>query len=105
LNVNSDSGNVNTDSGKSLKSVHLQPESLFTLNQNGCSRSSGMGVHNGPEYAPRSSLTIGNSGFEPTRNSKDAGADSFAVLEGKEFQTQFFDYRVALDLVAKEEEG
>jgi len=27
------------------------------------------------------------------------------VLEGKEFQTQFFDYRVALDLVAKEEEG
>jgi rRNA-processing protein FCF1 len=36
---------------------------------------------------------------------KDAGADSFAVLEGKEFQTQFFDYRVALDLVAKEEEG
>ena len=52
MNVNSDSGNVNTDSGKSLKSVHLQPESLFTLNQNGCSRSSGMGVHNGPEYAP-----------------------------------------------------
>jgi hypothetical protein len=43
---------VNTDSGKSLKSVHLQPESLFTLNQNGCSRSSGMGVHDGPEYAP-----------------------------------------------------
>jgi hypothetical protein len=42
---------VNTDSGKSLKSVHLQPESLFTLNQNGCSRSSGMGVHDGPEYA------------------------------------------------------
>ena len=51
MNVNSDSGNVNTDSGKSLKSVHLQPESLFTLNQNGCSRSSGMGVHDGPEYA------------------------------------------------------
>jgi hypothetical protein len=42
---------VNTDSGKSLKSVHLQPEWLFTLNQNGCSRSSGMGVHDGPEYA------------------------------------------------------
>ena len=51
MNVNSDSGNVNTDSGKSLKSVHLQPESLFTLNQNGCSRSSGMGVQDEPEYA------------------------------------------------------
>ena len=49
--MNSDSGNVNTDSGKSLKSVHLQPESLFTLNQNGCSRSSGMGVQDEPEYA------------------------------------------------------
>ena len=50
-NVNADSGMVNTDSGKSSKSVHLQPEWLFTLNQNRCSRSSGMGVHDGPEYA------------------------------------------------------
>jgi len=30
---------------KIRKSVHVQPESLFTLNQNGCSRSAGMGVH------------------------------------------------------------
>jgi len=52
---------VNTDSGKSLKSVHLQPESLFTLNQNGCSRSSGMGVHDGPEYALLGPLTSGVS--------------------------------------------
>ena len=61
--MNSDSGNVNTDSGKSLKSVHLQPESLFTLNQNGCSRSSGMGVHNGPEYAQEWLLTLLFGGF------------------------------------------
>ena len=70
MNVNSDSGNVNTDSGKSLKSVHLQPESLFTLNQNGCSRSSGMGVQDEPEYAlPAERLSkIGKQRFDAMEN-------------------------------------
>ena len=40
--MNSDSGMVNTDSGKCGK--------VFTLNQNGCSRSSGIGVHVEPEW-------------------------------------------------------
>jgi len=66
---------VNTDSGKSSKSVHLQPEWLFTLNQNRCSRSSGMGVHDGPEYAfqhnnemYRSNLQMmAKKGYVPTK--------------------------------------
>lgn len=41
--MNSDSGIVNTDSGKIGK--------VFTLNQNERSRSAGIGVHDGPEYA------------------------------------------------------
>ena len=41
-NVNSDSGIVNTDSGKSRK--------VFTLNRNGRSRSAGTGVHVEPEW-------------------------------------------------------
>ncbi|MEJ1411824.1 MAG: hypothetical protein RPU60_16775, partial [Candidatus Sedimenticola sp. (ex Thyasira tokunagai)] len=38
----SDSGMVNTYSGKTGK--------VFTLNQNECSRSAGIGVHVGPEW-------------------------------------------------------
>ena len=30
----------------------IKPESLFTINQNGCSRCAGLGVHVRPEYAP-----------------------------------------------------
>ena len=51
MNVNSDSGMVNGDSGKTGKSVHVEPEWVFTLNQNRCSRCARMGVHDGPEYA------------------------------------------------------
>jgi hypothetical protein len=50
--VNSYSGNVNTYSGKSAKVFTFKPESVFTLNQNRCSRSARNTVHVGPEYAP-----------------------------------------------------
>ena len=43
--------NVNTHSGHALKVFTLEPESVFTIKQIRCSRSSGMGVHVGPEYA------------------------------------------------------
>jgi len=33
------------------ESAFTFPEPVFTFNQNWCSRSSGMGVHDGPEYA------------------------------------------------------
>ncbi len=49
--VNGDSGNVNTDSGNNRKSVHVQPEQVFTMNRNRCSRSTGMSVHDQPDYA------------------------------------------------------
>ena len=49
--VNGDSGNVNTDSGKDRESVHVQPEQVFTMNRNRCSRSTGMSVHDQPDYA------------------------------------------------------
>jgi hypothetical protein len=42
---------VNSNSGKTGKSVHVQPELVFTFNQNRCSRSTGMGVQFAPEYA------------------------------------------------------
>lgn len=51
VKMNSDSGKVNTDSGNYPKSVHVQPESAFTLDQNGCSHSARIGVHVEPEYA------------------------------------------------------
>ena len=38
LKVNTDSRMVNTDSRKWGKSVHVQQESLFTFDGNGCSR-------------------------------------------------------------------
>ena len=43
LIVNTDSGNVNTDSGFARK--------VFTFNQNPRSRSTGIRVHDQPEYA------------------------------------------------------
>jgi hypothetical protein len=52
-NVNTHSGMVNSDSGKTGKSVHVQPDWVFTFNQNRCSRSTGMGVHFAPEYAEK----------------------------------------------------
>jgi hypothetical protein len=42
---------VNSNSGKTGKSVHVQPEWVFTFDQNRCSRSAGISVHFGPEYA------------------------------------------------------
>ena len=50
--VNGDSGHVNTDSGKDRESVHVQPEQVFTMNRNRCSRSTRMSVHDQPDYAP-----------------------------------------------------
>ncbi len=41
LNVNTDSGKVNTDSGKSIQ--------VFTFGRNSRSRSTGLGVHVHPE--------------------------------------------------------
>lgn len=51
LNVNTHSGMVNTDSGNDPKSVHVHPEWVFTFVRIRCSRSAGMAVHDGPEYA------------------------------------------------------
>lgn len=45
--------NLNSNSGKSLKSVQFQSESLFSLRQNQCSDSTRMGVQVGAEYAPK----------------------------------------------------
>ena len=50
--VNSDSGVVNTDSGKTGKVFTLKPVWVFTFDRNGCSRWARMGVHDAPEYAP-----------------------------------------------------
>lgn len=54
--MNTDSGMMNTDSGKTGKSVHVQPESAFTINQNQCSCSARIAVHLEPEYAAQSFL-------------------------------------------------
>ncbi len=51
LKVNTDSRMVNTDSRKRDKSVHVQQESLFTFDRNGCSRWAGIGVQLAREYA------------------------------------------------------
>jgi hypothetical protein len=51
LKVNTDSRMLNTDSRKWGKSVHVQQESLFTFDRNGCSRSAGIGVQLAREYA------------------------------------------------------
>jgi hypothetical protein len=50
-NLNSYSGMLNTDSGKSKKVFSLKPESVFNLNQNRCSDWIRMGVQVEPEYA------------------------------------------------------
>ncbi|HIB1617297.1 TPA: hypothetical protein ACWV7H_005055, partial [Salmonella enterica subsp. enterica serovar Muenchen] len=49
--VNSDSGQMNTDSGHEAKSWYFPPEYAFTQNQNQRSRSARMTVHARPEYA------------------------------------------------------
>ncbi|MFI3197083.1 MAG: hypothetical protein QX196_02025 [Methylococcaceae bacterium] len=49
--MNTYSGNLNTDSGKSRKVFRLKPESVFSLFQNRCSDWSRMGVQVEPEYA------------------------------------------------------
>ena len=49
--LNSYSGNLNTDSGKSKKVFSLKPESVFNLFQNRCSNWIRMTVQVGPEYA------------------------------------------------------
>ena len=51
LKVNTDSRMLNTDSRKWGKSVHVQQESLFTFDRNGCSRWAGIGVQLAREYA------------------------------------------------------
>ena len=56
--VNGDSGNVNTDSGKDRESVHVQPEQVFTMNRNRCSRSTRMSVHDQPDYAITDALVM-----------------------------------------------
>ena len=53
LKVNTGSRMVNTDSRKWGKSVHVQQESLFTFDRNGCSRWAGIGVQLAREYAAR----------------------------------------------------
>jgi hypothetical protein len=39
------------DSAGAPKSVHDAPKSVFTILRNWCSRSSGIGVHDGPKFA------------------------------------------------------
>ncbi len=51
VNVNSDSGMLNTVSGKEGRSVQVEPEWAFTLVRKWCSRWTGIGVHDRPEYA------------------------------------------------------
>ena len=51
LKVNTGSRMVNTNSRKWGKSVHVQQESLFTFDRNGCSRWAGIGVQLAREYA------------------------------------------------------
>lgn len=69
-NVNGDSGKMNTDSGNRQESVHLQPEFMFTFNQNGCSRSARIGVHLGSEYASRKLMTeLGKNPSVPATDS------------------------------------
>ncbi|EBW7255759.1 hypothetical protein DQC13_25355 [Salmonella enterica subsp. enterica serovar Gatow] len=50
--MNSDSGQMNTDSGYGAKSWYFPPEYAFTQNQNQRSRSTRMTGHARPEYAP-----------------------------------------------------
>ena len=64
-NVNSDSGIVNTYSGKNRKA--------FTLNQNGCSRYAGISVHVEPEWV----FMMGRNMQEPAEHPPFAAA-SFA---------------------------
>jgi len=62
--VNSYSGNVNSDSGKSAKVFTFKPESVFTLNQNRCSRSARNTVHVEPEYAfEHAHVVLGGESF------------------------------------------
>lgn len=56
--MNSDSGVVNTDSGKTGKVFTLKPEWVFTFDRNGRSRWARMGVHDAPEYAEDYDLRI-----------------------------------------------
>jgi hypothetical protein len=50
--VNTDSMIVNTHSNPEEKVFTITSESPFTIHWNQCSRSIGMGVHDGSEYAP-----------------------------------------------------
>ena len=51
VNVNSDSGMLNTVCGKEGQSVQVEPEWACTLVRKWCSRWTGIGVHDRPEYA------------------------------------------------------
>ena len=66
LKVNTGSRMVNTNSRKWGKSVHVQQESLFTFDRNGCSRWAGIGVQLAREYARSGraviSAIVGNPG-------------------------------------------
>jgi hypothetical protein len=57
-NLNSHSGMLNTDSGKSRKVFSLKSESAFNLNQNRCSDWIRMGVQDEPEYAVASARLV-----------------------------------------------
>ena len=80
--MNGDSGIVNSDSGNDRKSVHVQPEQVFTMNRNRCSRSTRMSVHDQPDYAllPVVERRIGNAQL-PTH--LDHAGPSFGLAQGK----------------------
>ena len=51
--------NLNTDSGKSAKSVQIKPDPAFILRQNQCSFWTRMSVQIGPEYpTPMEEMSI-----------------------------------------------
>ena len=78
--------NVNTHSGHALKVFTLEPESVFTIKQIRCSRSSGMGVHVGPEYAAGLTVEIVERNADISRRN----------LMRPETELQQADYRVRL---------
>ena len=57
------SGIVNGDSGETPKVFTFTPESVFTINQNRCSRCARISVHVRPEYAPGEKYEYSNIGY------------------------------------------
>ena len=80
--VNGDSGNVNSDSGNNRKSVHVQPEQVFTMNRNRCSRSTRMSVHDQPDYAAEWKADPDWQAFQPLCYSDTETPDAAAIRRG-----------------------